>query len=33
MNVNPFSLNAHSYHPKFVQMQQETDFYAAYRIT
>jgi hypothetical protein len=26
MHVNPFSLNAHSCHPKFAHMQQETDF-------
>ena len=32
MNANPFSLNAHSCHPKFVHMQQETMFYAAYHI-
>jgi hypothetical protein len=26
MHVNPFSLNAHSCQPKFVHMQQKTDF-------
>ena len=26
MHVNPFPFNAHFYHPKFVRMQQKTDF-------
>jgi hypothetical protein len=32
MHINLFPFNAHYCHPKFVHIQQETDFYAVYRI-
>jgi hypothetical protein len=32
MHANLFSFIAHSNHPKFMHMQQETIFYAVYRI-
>jgi hypothetical protein len=32
MHVNPFSLYKHACHSKFMHMQQETNFYAAYGI-
>jgi hypothetical protein len=32
MHANPFPFTTHSYHSKFVRMQQETNSYTVYRI-
>jgi hypothetical protein len=32
MHTNPFPFITHYCPPKFVRMQQETDFYAVYRV-